>query len=413
METSNNHEESIGSVEEDPLASANSEADASTLQNGEKKKRGRKPNKDGVKKSKIKKSGVLKIGKPKKNKKNEENAPGPDDNGEYEVEAIVDHKKEKGRTLYRIRWKGYSQNQDTWQPGSELSCKDLLKKYKKKIERENKDVYTVEKILDHRRLHGKIYYKIRWEGYSSKDDTWQVKESLNCNDLLKAYHEKLNEEILKREEEKIKAQEQAKKHNNEYEVAAIIDKKTFKGKTKYRIRWKGFDEADDTWEPEETLNCPDLIKAFKKKNAGSKKKPAKAGKKRKHHDTDDSEEDDDSDDSDYGTSSKRSRGEYEVERVLDARINKNGKWEFFVAWKGYAPDSNTWEPESNLNCPKLINAFLGKNKVPRVIQAKLEKLTEQAETPKAKRKPPTERKAYTPSAKGLRGRTKGELKMHK
>jgi len=61
----------------------------------------------------------------------------------FQVEAIVDDKKEKGKSVYRIRWKGYGPGEDTWLPANELSCKDLLKKYKKKQERENKDVYTV------------------------------------------------------------------------------------------------------------------------------------------------------------------------------------------------------------------------------------------------------------------------------
>lgn len=213
----------------------------------------------------------------------------------------------------------------------------------------------VSKIIDHRRLKGTIYYRVRWENYSAKDDTWQPKESLNCAELLKEYHESLNETILKREEAKLIAKEQAKKSNNEYEVEAVVDSKTVKGKTKYLIRWKGFEESDDTWEPEETLNCPDLIRAFNKKGKKAVKKPAKA-KKRKHYDSDESDQDD-SDDSDFDSGNKRksASGEYEVERVLNARINRHGKWEFFVMWKGYGPEHNGWEPESNLNCPKLID----------------------------------------------------------
>lgn len=34
----------------------------------------------------------------------------------YEVEAIVDHKRKNGRTYYKIRWKGYGKEDDTWQP---------------------------------------------------------------------------------------------------------------------------------------------------------------------------------------------------------------------------------------------------------------------------------------------------------
>lgn len=162
---------------------------------------------------------------------------------------------------------------------------------------------------------------------------------------------------MKREEEKLKAKKNAKNSNNEYEVEAIMDSKTVKGKTRYLIRWKGWDESDDTWEPEETLSCPDLIKAFKKKGPKSKKATPKkkvVGKKRKRYNDSGSEEND-SDDSDYGSPSKKTKGEYEVAKILNARINKQGVWEFYVMWKGYGPEDNNWEPESNLNCPKLIN----------------------------------------------------------
>lgn len=216
-------------------------------------------------------------------------------------------------------------------------------------------MFVVDKIIDHRRLHGTTYYRVRWQNYGPRDDTWQAKELLNCNELLKEYHEALNETILKKEEAKLKAKVQAK-GSNEYEVEAIVDKKVVKGKTKYLIHWQGWDSSDDTWEPEESLNCHELIRQFNKKKTTSVKK-SKAKKSKRAHDDSGTEEDDD-EDSDYGTSKRKgqvSGGQYEVEKVINARINKQGKWEFFVMWKGWGPEHNTWEPEAHLNCPKLIN----------------------------------------------------------
>ena len=144
------------------------------------KKRGRKPGQIVAAGStrKKKRSVILKISRKKIKKRTPEESsegPGPVDEGEYEVswtlvefarcltiyllqvEAIVDHKTEKGKTLYRIKWKGYPSTQDSWLNASDVTCKAMLKKYKKKIERDTKDVYVVSWFYLHISTRQKIF----------------------------------------------------------------------------------------------------------------------------------------------------------------------------------------------------------------------------------------------------------------
>ncbi|UKZ49343.1 hypothetical protein TrVGV298_003589 [Trichoderma virens] len=53
------------------------------------------------------------------------------------------------------------------------------------------------------------------------------------------------------------------------------------------------------------------------------------------------------------------RNEWEVEKIVDSRIEEETLQHFFrVKWKGFSDKHNTWEPKKNLaNCKGLVDAY--------------------------------------------------------
>lgn len=52
-----------------------------------------------------------------------------------------------------------------------------------------------------------------------------------------------------------------------------------------------------------------------------------------------------------------SENNYEVEEILDHKNTRAGR-KFLIRWKGYDSDDDTWEKESNLKCPEILNKYL-------------------------------------------------------
>ncbi|KAL7945104.1 hypothetical protein V8C42DRAFT_324578 [Trichoderma barbatum] len=56
---------------------------------------------------------------------------------------------------------------------------------------------------------------------------------------------------------------------------------------------------------------------------------------------------------------REKRNEWEVEKIVDSRIEEETLQHFFrVKWKGFSDKDNTWEPKKNLaNCKSLVEAY--------------------------------------------------------
>ena len=53
---------------------------------------------------------------------------------------------------------------------------------------------------------------------------------------------------------------------------------------------------------------------------------------------------------------------FEVEAILKMKRLRNGKKFYRIRWKGFTPEHDTWEPEENIDCKKLLEEFLSSKK---------------------------------------------------
>ncbi|CAL4226028.1 unnamed protein product, partial [Meganyctiphanes norvegica] len=104
-------------------------------------------------------------------------------------------------------------------------------------------------IIGQRDNEGVEEYKVRWGGKYCRVtfDSWVPKEKLECPELIKNYHETL-EEML---------------NQKDYDVEKVIDERVVDGKKEYLVKWEEWGPAFNTWEPEEHLEgCDEVLKFY-------------------------------------------------------------------------------------------------------------------------------------------------------
>lgn len=89
---------------------------------------------------------------------------------------------------------GKIDNRQAYTKNQLLQVKDNEKQPDKKLirpvtKKKGKEVYIVSKLVERKKMSGKIHFKVRWKGFGPDDDTWETRTSLleDVPDLVKEF----------------------------------------------------------------------------------------------------------------------------------------------------------------------------------------------------------------------------------
>lgn len=125
--------------------------------------------------------------------------------------------------------------------------------------------YYVEKILNKRLVNDKVQYFLKWKGYSEEHNTWEPVENLNCKIMIKKFEDNLKQKEKENENLKEKSMKQKEKGNLKEEETVKKktkgdlkqkENKTVKQKEKGNLKQKEYKNEQD--------QSPKLTRGYKR-----------------------------------------------------------------------------------------------------------------------------------------------------
>ncbi|RWS21523.1 uncharacterized protein B4U80_04727, partial [Leptotrombidium deliense] len=138
------------------------------------------------------------------------------------VENIVKERVRSGKVEFLVKWSGYSSDDNTWEPEENILDKTLVKTFRKQnskvknksgntikkiLERDfnncvqkslSEERFRVERIVKQRVRKGKVEFLIKWQGFSSRDNTWEPEVNILDKQLLERFRQRNSKTNTKR-----------------------------------------------------------------------------------------------------------------------------------------------------------------------------------------------------------------------
>lgn len=188
--------------------------------------------------------------------KKEESSP---EEEEYEVEAIVEKRLKRGKVEYLIKWKGWSHDDNTWEPKANLDCEKIIENFEKKLN----DSQSTKKSTTEKSSRKKL----------GDEESVSINESEKRKSSRASLEKESNTSVSK-DKRSDKKSNRGEKDNDDKDdpsedciAQEIIDHRSGKGgKTEYLIKWKGKKSKENSWEDSKSAKLKDIIKEYEAKN---------------------------------------------------------------------------------------------------------------------------------------------------
>ncbi|XP_063593018.1 chromobox protein homolog 3-like [Penaeus indicus] len=141
----------------------------------------------------------------------------------------------------------------------------------------------------------------------------------------------------------------------EFIVEKILDKRVRNGIVEYYLKWKGYGDGDNTWEPETHLECSQLINEYEKKDKEKATKEKKESGKRTPKKPSNEAKIKVKSGMDVNSLSGFDQG-FEPDRILGA-TNASGTLKFLMQWKDSEIQELVPASQANVLCPQVVIKF--------------------------------------------------------